>query len=250
MGVALAFASGSGLAQTYRVTDLGTLGGDFSRGVALNDSGQVTGASMRSDGYVNDFLWDGTQMLELGNLGGERSGGRAINDSGLVTGSSGRSGVEDLLETSGTVYLWDGTQMLDLGTLGGLVSVGLAINASGQVTGVAQPADGSEHAFLWDGTTMLDLNALIDPADPLQPFVTLAQGVDINNRGQILAHGVDSRRSDSRSELRAYLVSPVSAPALTLPPPTADPSGGGGGAFDAIMALGLLGLGLTRRRAN
>ena len=65
--------------------------------------------------------------------------------------------------------------MLDLGTLGGTFSVGLAINASGQVTGFADTADGDIHAFLWDGTTMQDLNALIDPADPLQPFVTLVR---------------------------------------------------------------------------
>ena len=52
----------------------------------------------------------------------------------------------------------------------------VAINASGQVTGIARRADGLTHAFLWDGTTLQDLNALIDPADPLQPFVTLRAG--------------------------------------------------------------------------
>jgi probable HAF family extracellular repeat protein len=58
------------------------------------------------------------------------------------------------------------------------------------VTGAAETAEGVEHAFLWDGTTMLDLNALIHPADPLQSFVTLREGVDFNDLGQILGAGV------------------------------------------------------------
>ena len=51
---------------------------------------------------------------------------------------------------------------------------------------------------------MRDLNALIDPADPLRRFVTLRDGVDINDRGQILANGGDSRTGEGH----AYLVSP------------------------------------------
>ena len=40
LGVALALASGSALATSFRLTDLGTLGGTSSFGRALNDSGR------------------------------------------------------------------------------------------------------------------------------------------------------------------------------------------------------------------
>ena len=70
LGVALALASASVLAISYRLTDLGTLGGGFSTGAAINASGQVTGFSNTADGSTHHFLWDGTRMQDLGTLAG------------------------------------------------------------------------------------------------------------------------------------------------------------------------------------
>jgi hypothetical protein len=44
---------------------------------------------------------------------------------------------------------------------------------------------------------MQDVNELIDPADPLKPYVTLTRGDFINDRGDILAYGNDSRTGES-----------------------------------------------------
>jgi probable HAF family extracellular repeat protein len=65
--VAIALASGSALATSFRLTDLGTLGGPSSQGVALNASGQATGSSTRADGEAHAFLWDGTTMRDPGS---------------------------------------------------------------------------------------------------------------------------------------------------------------------------------------
>ena len=100
-GVALALASGSALATTFRITDLGTLGGTFSQGVAINASGQVTGSSITASFESHAFLWDGTRMVDLGTLGGPSSQRVAINDSGQVTGTSD-TGIDPLTPSCGT----------------------------------------------------------------------------------------------------------------------------------------------------
>jgi probable HAF family extracellular repeat protein len=118
-GVALALASGSVLATSFRLTDLGTLGGTVTQGVALNDAGQVTGGSSTPrDAAFHAFVWDGTRMQDLGTLGGTTgSVGIDLNDSGQVTGFAVTTGDE-----ASHAFLWDGTTMVDLGTLGGVVA--------------------------------------------------------------------------------------------------------------------------------
>jgi probable HAF family extracellular repeat protein len=195
--------------------DLGTLGGQNSVGYAINASGQVAGiADTTGNAASHAFLWDGSRMQDLGTLGGQHDSFAVdINDSGQVTGYAN-------LPQAGLyhAFLWDGTRMKDLGTLAGtniccINSRGIAINASGQVTGTsATSGDAGDHAFLWDGTALRDLNNLIDVADPLQRYVTLWEGIDINDRGQIVANGTDSRTGHTH----AYLVSPVTAD--TTPP--------------------------------
>jgi probable HAF family extracellular repeat protein len=178
--------------------DLGSLGGSSdSFAYLINASGQVAGLSrLRLTGVsrFRTFFWrnDGTPMQELGTLGGLESYVNALNDSGQMAGNSYTRGNAD----HAFVWMNDGKPMKDLGTFGGTESGANDINSSGQVTGGAALAGNQVgHAFLWrnDGTKIQDLNKLIDPTDPLKPYITLDRGDFINNFGDIVAEGTDSR---------------------------------------------------------
>jgi probable HAF family extracellular repeat protein len=123
---------------------LGTLGGDDSNGIAINDFGYVTGASLRADGKRHAFLAANGQLIDLGALGGSWSAGYAINNAGQIAGASNTS--------SGAyhAFLWDqATGMRDLGTLGGRESRAFALNSSGAVAGAATLPSGQYRAALW-----------------------------------------------------------------------------------------------------
>ncbi len=184
--------------------DMGTLGGNFSRGVAINETGQITGVSKPKLGkpQTHAFLWrnDGTPMIDLGTVGGANSSPSGLNNSGQVVGTSSMQGAR-----ISRAFVWrnNGSRMLNLGTLGGGYSEGRGINASGWAIGVAATAANEQHAFLWkdDGKGMRDLNALVDPADPLKPYVLLTSADAINDAGDIMALGIDSRTGQGHTYL-------------------------------------------------
>ena len=139
------------------LVDLGSLGGDFGRAIAINASGAVVGYSAvtPSSFEYHAFLWDGT-MHDLGTLlnePGAYSSAVAINNSGQVLGAS------ISIRGKERAFLWDGT-MHDLGTLGGEESKPMAINNSGQVIGHSQTANGHWHAFFWSDGVMTDLGSM------------------------------------------------------------------------------------------
>jgi probable HAF family extracellular repeat protein len=179
--------------------DLGTLGGTRSEGLFINASGQIAGTSflpkaVKPFGTTHAFFWrnDGTPMQDIGTLGGANTFPNAFNNGGQIAGTSYKPGNK---AEHAFVWMNIGKAMKDLGTLGGTRSVATDINASGQVTGWADIAGGAGHAFLWrnDGSNIQDLNKLIDPTDPLKPYVTLTSGDFVNDFGDIVASGTDSR---------------------------------------------------------
>lgn len=168
--------------------NLGTLGGYYSFGNAINDSGLVTGSSdvLTTEGYSREraFVTNGSgQLLDLGTLGdGYFSRGNDINVAGQVTGLSsvnynGTFGSDTIYHafitnSSGT--------MIDLGSLGGSSS-GNAINDFGQVTGSAETDSiyRINHAFVTSsGGQMIDLDSLSEKYSSV--------GRDINNTGQVI----------------------------------------------------------------
>lgn len=182
---------------------LPTLGGYLAIGLSINAADQVTGWSFTD--FANNpttqaFLWNGVSMVNLGELiGAGHSKGLKINAAGQVAGIWGTG------NQATRAFFWDGTTIRDLDPLGMQQTAPLGLNDSGQVVGYTRSASG-DRAFLWKGASILDLNDLIDPADPLRPYVILRVGVAINSSGAILANGTDSRGGNY-----AYIATPVTA---------------------------------------
>ena len=97
--------------------DLKTLGGDFIRTWAINDSRQVVGASTTATGDFRAFITgsEGMGTKNLGTLGGDFSEAYDINDAGQVVGGS------YIYERIEHAFITgpNGLGMRDLGTLPG-----------------------------------------------------------------------------------------------------------------------------------
>ena len=164
----------------YKFTDLGTLGGTYSIGYGINDSGQVAGLS-KLPGNVewHATRWDSTTPTDLGTLGGRDSYAVGINNAGQVVGYSFTADGGGQNQHHAT--RWDGNTPTDLGTLGGRNSSAYGINEAGQIAGWADRSDVvASRATKWDGTTPTDLGTL-------GGHDSFAFG--INNAGQVTGDG-------------------------------------------------------------
>jgi probable HAF family extracellular repeat protein len=161
--------------------DLGTLGGENSNALGINNSGEVVGWAQTTNGSHHAFLYTDGVMIDLGTLGGENSFGRGINNSGEVVGYSRTvSG-----ELHAFLYSDSDGEMIDLGTPGE-TSLAYDINDFGDVTGWYVTASGSAHAFLYSGGVRVDLGTL--DGDPLPGHLRHSYGSAINDLGEVAGY--------------------------------------------------------------
>ena len=87
------------------IADLGTLGGNRSVAMAINNYSEIVGGADTADGKEHAFLFAHGQMYDLGP-----GRANAINDDRLVVGQS-NTGLQSL--SASIAFLWDG-EMHDL----------------------------------------------------------------------------------------------------------------------------------------
>lgn len=196
--------------QQGQVHELSTNGDPDGIAFAINDKGQVVGASGQCTTFnpvsfvyllpVHALLWQNGTTTDLGTLGGSFGNiAFSVNNQGQVVGPSDLAG--DLTFHG---FLWtQATGMQDLGTVqDDVASAALAINDGGVVVGASLDANFNSRAFVRQNGNLVDLNALIAGDSPL--YLLLA--CSINSSGQIVGLAFDT----STGDLHGYLASPSS----------------------------------------
>ena len=168
-----AFLSPSPLgAGAIGMRDLGTLGGPFSYGMAINAKNHVVGYSAinKVDSRVHAFWFDGTGMKDLGSL--------APNSSKLED-QSVALGVNSSDRVVGYTYL-----------------PAISANTDPAVQPGTSPV--RQVAFVWSQGTMTDLNKLIGTA---AGTYHLNSAMAINDNGQIVATALSTATGTRRAVL-------------------------------------------------
>lgn len=169
--------------------NLGTLGGAYSQGRDINNSGQVVGLALNAEGNSRAFLWDAANgMQDLGTLGGAHSFGNGINDPGQVVGSAWNSNNGD------QPFIWDDLNgMQDAGI--GPASYFSKITNNGLAIGQA-----GSSAFLWDANNGMQYNFYEDLL-----FAGLLENTayGLNTQGQVVGTGY--LYTDPEQQDRAFL---------------------------------------------
>jgi probable HAF family extracellular repeat protein len=142
-------------AQTYTVTDIGTLGGNHSTALGINDYGEVVGYSATTDGEIHAFRYFRDTLVDLNTLGGKDSYAYAITNSGILLG--------DFRTSDAKYHPFLGapdTPLFDLAKAR-LFSSAMGANNAGQVVGFRLVTDEHGHeqkrAYLYSSRRTTDL---------------------------------------------------------------------------------------------
>ena len=175
---------------------------------AVNDYSQV--AARGTPGFIYDNGTVTNIPLLSGGSASTQSSATSINNAGQAVG----------WQLNGTtyqtfLYSYGATTALT-GVPGGGVQPAVSINNAGQIVGyTAAGSSATAVPFFFAHGLMSNLNALVSATDPSKRYVTLTLAYGINDSGQIIASGTDSR---APGVINAYLLTPTSpfSPSLDL----------------------------------
>lgn len=181
-------------------TILGTLGGQQSYGIDINDSSQVTGWSSTTNGTTRAYRAQNGVMTQLNpSAGFFASVGNSINSSGVVAGSS-------FSGNDGAATIWTGTSASSFAQpIGATSSQGRGINDSGLVVGLSTVSGVSRASVFSSSGSYLLQNHLVDPTG-----WTLYRADAVNSLGWITGTGLLNGVNV------AYIAKPVPEPMSIL----------------------------------
>ncbi len=165
-----------------QITELPTLGGNWSSAYDINNNGQIAMGARDAGGIQRAAIWENGVITQLADLG-FGAGAKAINDKGVLVGW--------VFTALGDTHaaMWDHNGVHDLGTLGGPNSWAADVNNAGVAVGYSGWAIGGgagAHAFIFENGQMYDLNSLETGTNNFDTF-TYAKA--INDAGQIVGWG-------------------------------------------------------------
>jgi probable HAF family extracellular repeat protein len=206
------------------ITNLGTLGGDWSDANAISSQGIYIAGTSATHGATaatnflptHAFLYRNGYRTDLGTLpGGNYSSAAGVNNKGNVVGYSWIGQTGNCLPSPYNpivqhAFVSVNGKMTDLGNLANKTTCNSgaeAINDSGEIVGWSDAITTTNvqqvsRAFLDFGGQMFSLSFL-DWGDPAWGFVRFTDAVGINCNGWIAANGYDTRVP---SVYRAYLL--------------------------------------------
>jgi len=160
------------------VTNIGTLGGNESVALSINDYGEVVGYSKTADGEVHAFRYFREAIFDLSTLGGKESYAYVITNTGILLGDSKTS--------DGILRPFMGAPNSPLFNFGGephLFSSARGANNVGQVVGFQLITD--DHGQLHKRAYLYTTNRTID----LGTFGgKQSDAIAINDAGDVVGH--------------------------------------------------------------